>query len=105
MAKSKLLKGDVVKVIAGSRKGESGPITSISKDKKFVSVQGIEVTKHVKPSQTETEGGIKKIPAKLNASNVALKDPKQKEATTRIGYSIENGKKIRIAKKSNSPVK
>ncbi|ATZ18526.1 50S ribosomal protein L24 [Williamsoniiplasma somnilux] len=105
MAKSKLLKGDIVKVISGSRKGESGPITSLSKDKKFVTVQGIDVIKHVKPSQTDTEGGIKKVPAKLNASNVGLLDPKQKESTTRVGYSIENGKKVRIAKKSNSQVK
>ncbi|WP_026389239.1 50S ribosomal protein L24 [[Acholeplasma] multilocale] len=105
MAKSKILKGDVVKIIAGSHKGELGPITFISKDKKWVSVQGVNVVKHVKPSQTDTEGGIKQIPAKINLSNVAIQDPKDKEATTKIGYEIVEGKKLRVAKKSNTRMK
>ncbi|WP_031542199.1 50S ribosomal protein L24 [Mesoplasma photuris] len=105
MKKSKILKGDVVKVIAGSHKGNIGPIIWISKDKKTVSVQGVNVLKHVKPSQTETEGGIKEIPAKIDASNVAIQDPKEKESTTRIAYTITDGKKVRIAKKSNTAIK
>lgn len=105
MAKSKIKKGDIVKIIAGSHKGEQGPVTFISKNKSSVSVQGVEITKHVKPSQTEQEGGIKKIPAKVNISNVAIIDPKDKEATTRIGYEIVDGKKQRIAKKSNQAIK
>ncbi|PPE04931.1 50S ribosomal protein L24 [Entomoplasma ellychniae] len=105
MNKSKILVGDVVKVIAGSHKGEIGPVTSISKDKRTVSVQGIDVVKHVKPSQTDQEGGIKQIPANINISNIALQDPKNKERISKIGYKIENGKKIRLAKASKSPLK
>ncbi|ATZ16170.1 large subunit ribosomal protein L24 [Entomoplasma freundtii] len=105
MAKTKLKKGDLVKVIAGAHKGEQGPITWISKDKKFVSVQGIEILKHVKPSNSEPDGGIKPIPAKMNISNVGMLDPKRKEATTRIGYEIRDGKKIRISRKTNHEFK
>lgn len=105
MNKSKILVGDVVKVTAGSHKGDIGPITYISKDKKWISVQGIEVIKHVKPSQTDQEGGIKQIPAKLHISNIALQDPKNKEGVSKIGYKIDDGKKVRIAKKSNLPLK
>ncbi|ATG97181.1 50S ribosomal protein L24 [Mesoplasma lactucae] len=105
MAKSKLLKGDIVKVIAGSHKGESGPITWISKDKTRVSVQGIEVSKHQKPSQADTEGGIKQIPATIHISNVALVDPKKKDTATRVGYQINDGKKERFAKKSGQVIK
>ncbi|AUF83315.1 50S ribosomal protein L24 [Mesoplasma syrphidae] len=105
MTKSKILKGDVVKIIAGSHKGEVGPITHITKDKKWVSVQGINVLKHVKPSQTDTEGGIKEIPAKINISNVALQDPKTKDLTTKIGYEIVDGKKVRVARKSQQHIK
>ncbi|ATZ17742.1 50S ribosomal protein L24 [Mesoplasma melaleucae] len=105
MSKSKILVGDVVKVIAGSHKGELGPITWISKDKKWVSVQGINSLKHVKPSQTDSEGGIKEVSSKINLSNVALQDPKNKDGISKVGYQIEDGKKIRVAKKSNSPLK
>ncbi|ATZ17014.1 50S ribosomal protein L24 [Williamsoniiplasma luminosum] len=105
MAKSKLKKGDLVKVLAGAHKGEQGPITWISKDRATVSVQGIEVLKHVKPSNTDTEGGIKKIPAKLNISNVGYLDPKVKNQTTRIGYEINDGKKIRVSRRSNQKLK
>lgn len=70
-----------------------------------VSIQGIEIVKHVKPSNNDTEGGIKQIPAKLNASNVAILDPKQKNATTRVGFEIKDGKKVRIARKSKHQLK
>lgn len=105
MAKAKLLKGDIVKVIAGSHKGVSGPITWISKDKTRVSVEGITVVKHQKPNQTDTQGGLKQIPATLHISNVAFVDPKKKDATTRIGFQVVDGKKQRVAKKSGQAIK
>ena len=106
MSKSKLLKGDVVIVIAGSHKGQSGLITAISKDKQWVSIQGIENTKHKKPTSDDTEGGIIKVPAKIHISNVAFKDPKSKNATTKIGYKLNSdGSKTRFAKKSQQEIK
>ncbi|AUM62987.1 50S ribosomal protein L24 [Spiroplasma monobiae] len=105
MNKSKILRGDVVKVIAGSHKGKVGPVVKLSKDKKRVYVEGIVAIKHAKPSQTDQEGGIREIPASIDASNVSLVDPKAKDNATRVGYKIADGKKVRIAKKSGTEVK
>ncbi|AGR41603.1 50S ribosomal protein L24 [Spiroplasma taiwanense] len=105
MNKSKILRGDVVKVISGNHKGKTGPITKLTKDKKRVYIEGITGIKHVKPSQTDQEGGIKEIAISIDISNVALKDPKNKDKTTRVGYKITDGKKVRIAKKSGAEIK
>lgn len=104
MNKIKFIKGDVVKIIAGNHKGKQGPITGFASDKKRVFVEGIIATKHVKPSQNE-DGGIKEVPASIHISNIGILDPKNKEATSKIGYQITDGKKVRIARKSNAPVK
>jgi len=103
--KSKLKKGDVVQVIAGSHLGKSGPITAVSKDKTRVSIQGIMIVKHQKPTNSDTEGGIKQIPATINISNVMLVDPKKKGTTTKVGYEIKDGVKNRIARKSQTVIK
>ncbi|ASP28701.1 50S ribosomal protein L24 [Spiroplasma corruscae] len=105
MNKSKILKGDVVKVISGSHKGKTGPIKKISKDKTKVYVEGVNGVKHVKPSETDQEGGIKEIAVPVNISNVALIDPKSKGNTTRVGYKITDGKKVRVAKRSGVEIK
>ncbi|QEH62317.1 50S ribosomal protein L24 [Spiroplasma chinense] len=105
MNKSKILKGDVVKVIAGSHKGTIGPVSKLSKDKKRVWVEGVTGTKHFKPSQTDQEGGIRVIPVSVDASNVAIQDPKNKDAGSRIGFKITDGQKVRFAKKSKADLK
>ncbi|WP_381415349.1 50S ribosomal protein L24 [Spiroplasma endosymbiont of Anurida maritima] len=105
MAGFKLKKGDVVKVISGKHKGLEGPINKIIKEKNRVQIEGINALKHVKPSQDNTEGGIQEIPSSIHISNVALIDPKNKKQVTKIGYKItENGKKVRIAKKSKAQI-
>jgi len=104
--KAKLKKGDLVKVVAGAHAGQTGPIIWIKKDKSRVSVEGVNVTKHVKPSNANPEGGIKQAPATINISNVMLLDPKKKNSTTRVGYQIaKDGTKQRVAKKSQAVIK
>ena len=68
-----------------------------------VVVEGINVhKKHRKPTQANPEGSINEIYVPIDASNVAVVDPKTKKAT-RVGYSVDkNGKKVRVAKKSGS---
>lgn len=106
MSKTKLKKGDLIKVIAGSHKTTQGPITWISKDRTRVSIQGLEVVKHVKPNNQDSEGGIKKIPTKIDISNIGLLDVKDKTKTTRLGYSInKDGKKVRISRRSKQEIK
>lgn len=93
--------GDKVIVIAGKDKGKEGKIIKTLKKDNKVLVEGINmVTKHVKPSAQNENGGIIKVEAPLNASNVMIIDPKTKKRT-RIAHEIdENGKKYRISVKS-----
>ncbi len=98
----KLKTGDKVVVIAGKDKGKEGTITKVLRNENKVVIEGINVAKkHVKPNG-QTAGSIIDIELPINASNVMIIDPKTKKPS-RIGHTTDkNGKKIRIAKKSNS---
>lgn len=93
--------GDKVVVIAGKDKGKEGKIIKTLKNDNKVVVEGINmVTKHVKPSAQNENGGIIKVEAPIHASNVMILDLKTKKRT-RIAHEIdENGKKHRISVKS-----
>lgn len=97
----KLRVGDTVQVIAGSDKGKTGEIIQILRKEDRVIVEGVNmVTKHIKPSQADPEGGIVTREAPIHVSNVAYYDSKAKQAI-KIGYAFdEDGKKYRINKKT-----
>ena len=97
----KLRVGDTVQVIAGSDKGKTGEIIQILRKEDRVIVEGVNmVTKHIKPSQADPEGGIVTREAPIHVSNVAYYDSKAKQ-TVKIGYAfVEVGKKYRINKKT-----
>ena len=102
--KSKLRKGDDVIVLAGKSKGETAKIDSIDKKTGRLFLAGKHFSKrHQKPDLNNTEGGIVDIPMSIHASKVALVDPKTKKAT-RIGFKVEGGKKVRVAKKSGTVI-
>ncbi len=93
-------KGDTVKVMTGKDKGKQGVILEAFPKKNRVLVEGINIVKkHAKPSQDNPQGGIINKEASIHVSNVMPIDPKTGEPT-RVGYKVENGKKVRIAKKS-----
>ena len=96
--------GDKVVVIAGKDKGKEGTITKTLRETNKVIVEGVNVVKkHIKPRGNET-GSIVEVEAPIHASNVMILDPKTNKRT-RIGHEIDkNGKKIRVAKKSNSAI-
>jgi len=98
MATSKIKVGDTVRVIAGKSKGIEGKVTAVDHKKMRVTVEGAnKVTKHMKPSMANQNGGIVEKEAPLDISNVMLVVDGQ---TTRVGFSVENGKKVRVAKKT-----
>ena len=104
MTKLKVKSGDLVKVIAGNHKGEQGKIVRIFIDKNTAIVDGVNViSKHTKPSAQNPQGGITKKEAPIHISNIALVDPKTKEAT-KVGFRTEGDKKVRFSKKSNQVV-
>ncbi|UYZ13474.1 50S ribosomal protein L24 [Brevibacillus sp. WF146] len=98
-------KGDTVIVIAGKDKGKKGRVLAAYPKKERVLVEGINlVKKHTRPSQTNPQGGIVTQEAPIHVSNVSLIDPKTGKPT-RIGYKVlENGKKVRYAKKSGEVI-
>ena len=92
-------KGDEVVVISGKYKGVKGKVLEARPTESRVVVEGVNRRKwHIKPTQ-EQPGHIVDREAPVHVSNVALIDPKTKKAT-RAGYKMEQGKKVRIAKKS-----
>lgn len=92
--------GDRVKVLAGKDKGKEGNVLSALPKQNKVIVEGININKkHTRPTGMGQEGGIVEKEAPIHVSNVQLIDPKTGEST-RVGYKIEDGKKVRFAKKS-----
>ena len=102
--KTRIKKGDLVKVISGSKdmKGKTGKVLEVIRDgdKWRVRVEGLNMIKrHTRPSARQT-GGIVEKEAAVHLSNVALVDPKDGKAT-RIGFrTLEDGRKVRFAKRS-----
>jgi len=94
-------KGDKVMVISGKDKGKTGTILAAFPKKDRVLVEGVNIVKkHSKPSQMNPQGGIINKEAAIHVSNVMLIDPSTNEPT-RVGYKTnDEGKKVRIAKKS-----
>ncbi|NKE07725.1 50S ribosomal protein L24 [Mesobacillus selenatarsenatis] len=93
-------KGDKVMVISGKDKGKTGMILEAYPKQSRVLVEGINIVKkHAKPSQVNPQGGILNQEAPIHVSNVMPVDPKSGKPT-RVGYTVENGKKVRVAKNS-----
>ncbi len=102
--KMKIKKGDQVIVLTGKSKGTKGEVLDVITSTRRVIVQGVNlVKKHNKPTQFAA-GGIQSKELSIDASNVALADPKTGEAT-RVGYkTLKDGKKVRVAKKSGETI-
>jgi large subunit ribosomal protein L24 len=94
-------KGDTVQVIAGSDKGKVGEIVRTFPKTSKVIVQGVNIkTKHIKPSQEGEQGRIETFEFPIHSSNVMLYSEKQKVAS-RICYTFtEDGRKVRMLKKT-----
>ncbi|WP_194851094.1 50S ribosomal protein L24 [Nonlabens antarcticus] len=103
MGKLKIKSGDNVRVIAGAHKGAEGKVTRVFIDKNKAIVEGVNmVSKHEKPSATNPQGGIKEKEAAIQVSNLSLIDGNGK--STKVGYKLEDGKKIRIAKSTKEEI-
>lgn len=101
----KIKKGDRVVVLSGKDKGKHGEvIENMPKDGKVL-VRGINMmTRHVKPSQADPQGGLKRAEAPLHVSKVAIEDPKTGKAT-RVGFRVnDDGTKVRVAKRSGEVI-
>ena len=101
---AKFKKGDTVTVLAGKDKGKQGEILRVLRQDSRLLVQGVNMVKrHTRPSQT-TQGGIVEKEASIHVSNVSHIDPNSDEAT-RVGFKMmEDGSKVRFAKRSGEVI-
>ena len=99
----KIKKGDTVLVITGKDKGKKGEVIAAFPKTNKVIVSGVNIqSKHEKAKQDQP-AQIVKVEGPIDASNVMFYDSKAK-APTRIGYTVEGGKKKRVSKKTGQVI-
>lgn len=97
-------KDDTVLVLSGKDKGKKGKVLKVMPKKNMAIVEGVNIqTKHRKPNNTMRQGAIEHKEGPVHVSNLMYFD-KSANAPTRIGYRIENGKKVRVSKRTGKVV-
>jgi len=104
MASLKIKKGDHVIVIAGRDKGKHGEVVEMLPKEQRALVRGVNVVRRHQKQTAAQEGGIISTEAPIHISNLALEDPKDGKPT-RIGFKfLDDGKKVRFAKRSGEVI-
>ena len=105
MSAAKIKKGDKVVVLSGKDKGRHGEVTKAMPKEGKVVVSGVNMmTRHRKPTQANPQGGLERIEAPMFVWKVAIEDPKTGKPT-RVGFKIlEDGRKVRVAKRSGEVI-
>jgi large subunit ribosomal protein L24 len=100
----KIRKGDRVVVITGRDKGKTGEVTRVLPKEGRVLVQGVNVVRRHQRQTAQQQGGIISKEAPIHISNVAHIDPNS-DRPTRIAWRVlEDGRKVRVAKRSGAPI-
>lgn len=100
MSNSRIKKDDIVKIISGANKGQTGKAVRVDAKNQLVYVDGLGVRKrNIKPNQLNPRGGTKDVHTGIPAGKVALVVDDKTGQTSRVGYNFDkSGKKIRVAK-------
>jgi large subunit ribosomal protein L24 len=97
---AKIKKGDKVVVLAGRDKGRSGEVLQVMPKLERAIVRGVNIVKRHQRQTMKQEGGIFSKEATIHLSNLALADPKDGKAS-RVGFKVlDDGRKVRVAKRS-----
>ena len=101
---ARIRKGDEVIVISGRDKGKKGSVLRVMPAENRAIVQGVNVVKrHQRQTQTQ-QGGIVEKEGPIHMSNLALADPQGGKAT-RVGFkTLEDGRKVRFARRSGEVI-
>ena len=104
MSASKIKKGDKVVVLAGRDKGKSGEVIEVRPSERRALVRGVNMVRRHQRQSASQEGGIISKEGPIDLSNIAVEDPKDGKPT-RVGFKVLNdGKKVRIAKRSGEQI-
>ena len=101
--KFRIRRDDEVIVLAGKDRGKTGKVLKVMPAESRVIVQGINVVKRHQKQTGAQAGGIVEKEASIHISNVARIDPSSRKPT-RIGFRVEDGRKIRFARKSGEAI-
>jgi large subunit ribosomal protein L24 len=97
---AKIKKGDKVVVLTGKDKGKTGEVIEVRPTETRAVVRGVNIVRRHTRQSAQTEGGIIAKEAAIHLSNLALADPKDGKPT-RVGFKIlDDGRKVRVAKRS-----
>jgi large subunit ribosomal protein L24 len=101
---AKIKKGDKVVVLAGRDKGRSGEVLQVFPKLDRAVVNGVNTVKRHQRQTAQQEGGIISKAAPIHLSNLALADPKDGKPT-RVGFkNLDDGRKVRVAKRSGEVI-
>jgi large subunit ribosomal protein L24 len=104
MASLKIKKGDNVVVLTGRDKGKRGEVIEVRPKENRALVRGVNVVRRHQRQTPQQEGGIISKEAAIQISNLALEDPKDGKPT-RVGFKVlDNGRKVRVAKRSGEQI-
>jgi large subunit ribosomal protein L24 len=104
MASLKIKKGDHVIVLSGRDRGKHGEVVEVRPKENRAVVRGVNMVRKHQRQTAKTEGGIISKEAAIHISNLALEDPKDGKPT-RVGFKVlEDGKKVRVAKRSGETI-
>jgi large subunit ribosomal protein L24 len=96
---------DQVIVIGGKDRGKTGRVLRVEPKKDRIYVEGLNIVKrHQRPTQTasgQTAGGVIEREGPIHVSNVMLVDPKDGKPT-RVGIEIEDGRRLRVSKRTGA---
>lgn len=96
----KFKKGDRVVVLTGRDKGKQGEIVAVMPKENRAMVRGVNIVRRHQKQSASQEGGIVSKEGPIDLSNLAHEDPKDGKAT-RVGFKfLDDGKKVRFAKRS-----
>ncbi|NTJ42646.1 50S ribosomal protein L24 [Agrobacterium larrymoorei] len=98
----KIRKGDKVVVLTGKDKGRTGEVIQVMPKEDRAIVRGVNMVKRHQRQTQSQEAGIINKEASLHISNIAIADKDGKP--TRVGFKIEDGKKVRVAKRSGEVI-
>lgn len=101
---AKIKKGDKVVVLAGKDKGKTGEVIEVRPTENRAVVRGVNIVRHHQKQSAKSEGGIVAKEAALDLSNLAVADPKDGKPT-RVGFKLlDDGRKVRFAKRSGDVI-
>lgn len=101
---AKIKKGDQVVILAGRDKGKKGEVIEVRPADDRVVVRGVNIVKRHTRQTAKSQGGIVEQEAALHVSNVAHADPKSGKPT-RVGFkTLDDGRKVRVAKASGEVI-